>query len=357
MNFENNQIALLDLEPSELNVEVSATYDKWLLSSALQKLVRRGSAVQSIAVAIRLHELDHNYLRRRLPIIAMEDIGFGNLDLCKEVITICADKKWWGITSSHTLTRVVSQMALSLKSRAVCDAFSLTEAHPDRVLVMPPYTKLGTTELIAIASDTERGHFERLVALRVLGGITLGDGTYRRLSHFDGAALDQVARNLGLPDTARWLIQRNTRTAGMAAMIPVVWGMLSDATVKTMREFPHAMETVGGLPLCALDKFTRLGKLAIRRYYLSTTELQGFILNFAPKSQPQKLIGMAIFHAESSILARYLLTPKMEELRAETEEVELIAMGLIDTTVHCNFLELLRKTARQLSQTRRDCLK
>jgi hypothetical protein len=61
--------------------------DKYLLSSALQKCIRRGAAVQSIAIAVRLHQIDPAYLPRRIPIIALEDIGLGDTLVCQEVLS------------------------------------------------------------------------------------------------------------------------------------------------------------------------------------------------------------------------------------------------------------------------------
>src|SRR5260221_1395547 len=59
---------------------------KWLLSSAVQKLIRRGRAEQAVKTALALHALDPDYLPRRLPIIAIEDSGFGNPISCFAIL-------------------------------------------------------------------------------------------------------------------------------------------------------------------------------------------------------------------------------------------------------------------------------
>src|SRR6187200_1490436 len=51
---------------------------KWLYASALQKSVRRGMTHCAIRFAIQLHSIDEAYCWRRLAIIALEDIGFGD---------------------------------------------------------------------------------------------------------------------------------------------------------------------------------------------------------------------------------------------------------------------------------------
>lgn len=71
------------------------TTDKWLLSSALQKLIRRGRSIDAVVVAHRLHAVDPRYLPRRLPIIAVEDIGVGDLVCCHDAFTLCSESRWW----------------------------------------------------------------------------------------------------------------------------------------------------------------------------------------------------------------------------------------------------------------------
>lgn len=336
--------------------ESSPATDKWLLSSAMQKLIRRGRSTEAVGIAICLHQLDPNYLRRRLPVIAMEDIGIGGVSLCREVTMVCSSKKWWQENVVETITSLVSGLALSVKSRAACDAFCLTESHPDRSLVQPDFLKRNRDELIDIASRKERPQLERLIALRVLGGITLADGSYRRLSKFDQGALDEVARNLNLSDVARWLIASNAKTSGMSAMLPVVYDLADGAVIKKGRAFPHAMSMVGDIPLCALDMYTRVGKAALQRFYLASPALQDFIQQQAPQGRAIKLINMAMFQIESSLLDRYLSTPELDELKNVTEDAELLALGMTDVASRFAFYDLLCKSAGSLARTRFECL-
>src|SRR5689334_11289090 len=73
--------------------------DKWLLSSAVQKLIRRGLTELAVSTALGLHTLDPAYLPRRLPIIAFEDIGTGNPEACFDTLHVFGTQRFSANTS------------------------------------------------------------------------------------------------------------------------------------------------------------------------------------------------------------------------------------------------------------------
>jgi len=95
--------------------------DKWLLSSALQKLIRRGAAEDAFAVACRLHQVDPSYLYRRLPVIAFEDVGLGDLGLCLDVLLLSSSRRWWQQDALQTIAYASQSLARAIKCRALCD--------------------------------------------------------------------------------------------------------------------------------------------------------------------------------------------------------------------------------------------
>lgn len=331
--------------------------DKFLLSSALQKCIRRGLAVQSIAIAVRLHQVDPAYLPRRMPIIALEDIGLGDVLVCHDVLTLCSSSKWWGTDVNRTIAFLASSMASAVKSRAACDAFCWTEVHPDRHLLLPQLLQCDAAGLIDTACDRNRPQIERLFALRVLGGITVNqNGAYRTLSRCDLPALESIGLNLELPETICWLMARQRKTAGMAAMLPVVWEAAQNAVVRQGREFPHAVDSIAGLPLCTLDMYTQLGKIALRRLYQSSETLQDFASQHVPRHNPQPLINLAMFQAESSLLDRHLSSPQLDELTDVTEEAEMLRMGMVEPTNRKQLYRLLKDDADCLATIRTNSL-
>lgn len=54
-------------------------FDKWLVASSLQKSIRRGETQIAMNCAARLWEQDKRMLWRRLGVIALEDLGIGDV--------------------------------------------------------------------------------------------------------------------------------------------------------------------------------------------------------------------------------------------------------------------------------------
>ena len=333
------------------------TADKWLLSSALQKLIRRGATSLAIAVAIKVHQVDSLYLRSRLPIIAIEDIGMGDLNVCQAVLSFCSSAQWWGPKAHKTIALLIALMATALKSRSACDAFSLTETSTDRHYRLAELLAFDTESLVNLACNIDESQLTRLFVLRILGGITVFDkGTYQTLSSCNLKALDSVAVRLSLPPTVRWLMARQRKTAGMAALLPIAFEAGHNALVHTVREFPRAQDNIGGLPLCTLDMYTKLGRTALKRFYETTKALQDFVSQHVHRHDPQPLINLAMFQIESSLLDQFLSSPKLDDLKDTTDATEMECLGMVDPSNRHELYRLLRENSHFLADIRIDLL-
>jgi hypothetical protein len=269
------------------------------------------------------------------------------------LLTVCTSSKWWKKDVTRTISFLVSSMARAVKSRAACDAFSLTEVHPDRSILLPKLLMCSAADLIDIACDRHRSQIERLFALRVLGGITVNrNGAYRALSQCDIPALESIGLNLGLPEVVCWLMARQRKTAGMAAMLPVAFEASVGAAVQQGHEFPRAMEFFNSVPLCTLDQYTWPGKIALKRFYQSSNALQDFALQHIPCHNPQPLISLAMFQVESSLLDRYLSSPALNQLTDATEEAEMRSLGMVEPSNRKQLYSLLSDETERLATIR-----
>ncbi len=106
--------------------------DKWLLSSALQKLIRRGSAHQALQVALALQELDPAYLPRRLPVVALEEVGVADLVLCFDALVAFSKvRRQAALEHRQLVVNLVHRLAVALKSRTACDLLCLALERDD----------------------------------------------------------------------------------------------------------------------------------------------------------------------------------------------------------------------------------
>ena len=133
--------------------------DKWLLSSAVQKLIRRGRAEQAVKTALALHALDPAYLPRRLPIIAFEDIGIGNLEGCFDTLHVFGTQRFSTDISEPDRLRLIAnlvfRLAWSVKSRTGCDIFCLAHADQSTSTAAARFSRSSERCLVAMAADRD----------------------------------------------------------------------------------------------------------------------------------------------------------------------------------------------------------
>lgn len=186
---------------SQFNPGLGFPTDKWLLSSAVQKLIRRGRAEQAVKTALALHALDPAYLPRRLPIVAFEDISIGDLGVCFDILHVFGRQRFAANTSEieqrQILANLVHRLARSVKSRSACDILCLAYADPG--LPDARLAKASEKCLIKVAADRNAADTRRALALHLLSGLSIQErGQYRTVSRFSADGLSAVAEKLGL---------------------------------------------------------------------------------------------------------------------------------------------------------------
>ncbi len=341
----------LDFEPSEIRI-----HDKWLLSSALQKLIRRGKAREAIAVARWLHEVDPQYLPRRLPIIAMEDVGLGNASGCAQVLALCSSRQWWQNDAHRTIAYAVSLLAESVKSRAACDAYCLGDSFAETHRAMAVPLQAAREELIDVASDRAAALVTRINALRALGGVSERRGRFAVVVRpCDPAALLEVAMRLELPPLLVHLMTKQARSAGLAAMLPIA-NEAADQAVAT-DACGRAVDLMDGIPLVAVDQFSAVGKSVVERLRRACRPLREQVIEYVEPQRQLRAINMALFHIESSLLDRRLSSPSLDELTEDTESIEMLRAGLRQVGQREDFYGLMRESLPDLNAFRAEALR
>lgn len=100
--------------------------NKWLLVSCLQKSIRKGFVNLALNYAEELWNIDKNYLLYRLSIIAIEDVGLGNLELVHSFLKTELKKDNIATNGGEEYVMgIVKQLALSVKDRSACDLMEI----------------------------------------------------------------------------------------------------------------------------------------------------------------------------------------------------------------------------------------
>lgn len=283
--------------------------DRWLLTSLLQKAIRRGSVDYAVAAAYCLVALEPDYVASRLSVIAYEDIGVA------AVPTLLWTK----------------QVAATIPVRTACDIICLTDCSTESRRYADELARRGLAEWIATATATTLPLIKRAVAWRFVLG--LGAGGIRPNRTGDNGrkrALAAVGEAMQLPMGLVAAIHAGTGTHNLHAGLALAHELLystPEMVVRRSNKLPVPGRLAGGVMLCALDMYTRAGRLAYRRVLSSAPRLAAILHRDAPHGDPVECVGMLMFHIEGSLLSRRIESPASSAVQAEVENAEAIGVG------------------------------
>lgn len=96
--------------------------DKWLAISCLQKAVRRGLTDIALDYAKQMWEIERSYLTFRLSVMAIEDIGIGNVDTMYEFFNTEIKKDNINALGGWDyIEKIIYSLCESKKDRSACD--------------------------------------------------------------------------------------------------------------------------------------------------------------------------------------------------------------------------------------------
>jgi hypothetical protein len=309
--------------------------DPWVAASLLQKAVRRGRSdlAESAAECLWRHRGSRAWLR--LVIIAVEDVGIGSIDAVVETLRI-----------ARAMTRASARRAVDDPVRAICSmARALADAPKDRsadYLVSiavhdasldwfrQECLRLPASERIAAALDGDLPSNLRAVAAWTACG--LGPSETARLDRGDRSGFLTACATAGVPAQ---LVAASADAATMSrdaicALLPVAWllwrsaGGRSTPIDMTLPDSP----SVGGIPVWALDKHTRLGKAAFARLVSENVDVREVAVRIAGRRGAIAAVEMAAYYLDAAPVSRRLDWPLSLSLEAEGRRVDMAKVGV-----------------------------
>jgi DNA invertase Pin-like site-specific DNA recombinase len=116
---EHLERGLADFEPGFETLRVMTSTAKWRASSATQKAIRRGDVGTAMRFAQALHKFEPDYWWRRLPLIALEDVGHANRSAVAMTLWAARHARW---RREHGDDRVLAFLVRELASGTKCRA-------------------------------------------------------------------------------------------------------------------------------------------------------------------------------------------------------------------------------------------
>ena len=279
--------------------------NKWRTVSCLQKAIRFGDVEMAMFAASAAYDMDSTYLRRRMMVIAVEDVMAGNLPSVAYTLACGANPQWRkSIDERRLMMWLARSLAERKKDRTLVDLLVLvgeTDAI-DKVALC----KRGDDQLVALVHHSNLT-IERLTAAWALAGSKRYNGggmpedNDRTPTRLFAAMAARGMTRFGLWLAAR-ICSRTQDAMWIATMIMDQWLDQTDAkgTVFVKNKLPP-MPKVGKLLGASYDQHTREGRIAIAKFYREQVALKPF-MDAAPEKSRQHLQFNSVFRGEGGML-------------------------------------------------------
>lgn len=298
------------------------TISSSVAAALLQKAIRRGRADLALAAASLLLHTSPDRLWRRLSVIAVEDVGVGDIDAI--YMTIAASGHWrrlarrlgeWRLASF-----IVSRLATAAKCRATDDLYVVTQDCPawnhDRLeLAELPFPDL--LDVIAGDGPIER----RAIAARYAVG-TAGSssaGALAKRPGYPGAVFDLLCEITPhtLAEVARGAYRLTAEP--FCTFLPLLYRAFDSSKAELASDdfLPETM--VADLPSWALDGFSHEGRRALARFLSTDCSTARWLgANISPADR-MKMLRHAQFRVEAGLVVDRLIWPTGHNLRRQAD--------------------------------------
>lgn len=331
--------------------------DQWIVSSLLQKSIRRGDADVAARAALTLFKLKGSALWRRLMVIAFEDIGVGSVNAL--IATVSSSDAAWrkghggDARVAVGLARVLAKAA---KDRSADYLICGSKDHPSLIETRQTCASSSIEyRLEAVGSPTLPLAVRAMWAWYASG---IEWGNEKRVGKGDLAALLTTFETRGVP--AELIAATETAAARtrepITVMAPLIWLAVHDDQNVSIRENTvPSSPIVGDVPLYALDKHTRTGREAIYTFSRNNEEVRACLELYVPPGRRREAAYLAAFYADAAPVSRRLVWDQSEALEAYGIENDLLLAGVPSEGIE-PLLAAFRCNLDHLNAVRREVL-
>jgi hypothetical protein len=265
--------------------------DVWLLTSLLQKAVRRGDLQIARRAGHQLLKLDPPRLWRRIMTLALEDIGIGDAEACAVLVGIATAKETRQLLEPHALDVALALGCAALKDRSSDHLTSILRgAYNERDVL----ATASPNALLAVMASASQPWCRRLQATHLAETALKGPQSATLFARFG---------ELGVPEplvAASRVYHRRGRDS-LAALTCLAWTFWRAEIDDVRLKAPAPVSLIGDLPDYAFDPLhTRLGQRAVELW------LRSYMTK--PPFSPRQ-VAAALWNEESAFCDRLLNWP------------------------------------------------
>jgi hypothetical protein len=301
--------------------------DPWIVSSLLQKSIRRGEIDIAQRAALGLFKHRGSAIWRRLIVIAFEDVGIGSVDTVALTVAAGSDaacRKACG-GDPRVAVHLARVLADAPKDRSA-DYLAEAKDHPVLASFALAMAKASIAARLSNVRDKALDLPHRAVAAWYASGI--GDGSAHK---GDLGELLAVFRDSEVPEdlvVATGVAAWRTREP-IAVMVPLIWLGAGTSRHRSVWDCPvPPLATAGDVPLYALDMHTRLGREAIWRFAFENDGVRACLERFVPASRRRRAANVAAFYVDAAPVARRLIWDQSRSLETFGTERDLLLAGV-----------------------------
>ena len=326
--------------------------DPWVISSLLQKSIRRSETEIAQRAALTLVKLRGSAIWRRFMVIAFEDVGVGDIDAVAMVVAAGSDaalRKTCGgdLRLAAYLAGLLAEAPKDRSADYLCDA----RDHP----MLADFWRAMENASLESRLSHVRGQALGLPQQAVAALSMLGIGSRGEISRGTGGleALLTTFRELGVPEelvAATGIAAARTREP-ITAMVSLIWLAAGKSENRVCDSAVPPLVKAGDVPLYALDKHTRLGREAIWRFACENDCVRACLARFVPASQRRSAAYVAAFYVDAAPIARRLMWDQSEALETFGIERDLVHAGVPTEGIQ-PLLEAMRANLGNLNELR-----
>lgn len=308
-----------------------ATNDPWILSSLLQKSIRRGDVLLAQTAVLKLHAHNSQRAWRRLLLIAFEDVGIGSIDAL--VAATAFFSRFGRRAQPDDRTEVVHlsvQLAECRKDRSADYLYCGSVRHPALELARRQFAISSNTErLLALNDPTCRIEMRAICAwylsgLQKVSGMVPGDR---------GALLAALIRTSNsdaqLSEATR--IALNAFREPFVLMVPLLAAHLkagAGSKLTPRQDVVPKSKLVGDTPMYALDKHTRVGRTAIRELLADNDNVRRCLKEYVSQDRMKEAAYMAAYYADATPISNRFVWAGSDNLEILGTEADLYHAGV-----------------------------
>jgi hypothetical protein len=324
----NTEEILSELEQAIAGIDIRSIkplpVDRWLASSTMQKSIRRGSKETAQRAALTLWHQDKRSLWMRLHVIALEDVGVASTDVIVKTLSVVNNTVWRSrVGDLKTALYLVCLLCDAVKIRLADELYSIATRDSDYQYARNCFANPDHRYLPDCVLDQSRPLPERIIALWYLVGTRRYPSDYLPMRTGTTEAAADVMRSLGAPVdlTENCIVALKKSPYPLALFTPLLWTELKKhpRSLVTWSDRYKPSVVYKGIPLVALDMFTRLGKTSYRKLQAAVPELKRFTT---------EQIGLCIFYIEGYCVDKRLTGIELNEYRKAGELADIQAAGL-----------------------------